>query len=306
MKKKFIMLLAAVMMIGTLTACTSDNNKETSAGNNEDINSETDADSKEEKKTVKLAYVNWSEGIAMTNLAAAILEDKMGYEVDMTMADIAPVFTSIASGNTDAFLDVWLPVTHKEYMEKYGDDVVDLGVSYENARLGVVVPSYVEINSIEELNDNKDLFGGKIVGIDAGAGLMTATENAIQEYGLEYDLLTGSGTTMTAALGKAIEANEPIVVTGWSPHWKFARWDLKFLEDPKGVFGEVENIHIITRKGLEEDQPKVVEFLKSFKLTESDLGDLMGAIEEDTREPLDVARDWMNAHDELVQGWMIQ
>ncbi|OYP53002.1 glycine/betaine ABC transporter [Lachnotalea glycerini] len=212
----------------------------------------------------------------------------------------------MASGNTDAFLDVWLPVTHKEYMEKYGDDVVDLGVSYENARLGVVVPSYVEINSIEELNDNKDLFGGKIVGIDAGAGLMTAAENAIQEYGLEYDLLTGSGTTMTAALGKAIEANEPIVVTGWSPHWKFARWDLKFLEDPKGVFGEVENIHIITRKGLEEDQPKVVEFLKSFKLTESDLGDLMGAIEEDTREPLDVARDWMNAHDELVQGWMIQ
>ena len=75
---------------------------------------------------------------------------------------------------------------------------------------------------------------------------------------------------------------------------------------PKGVFGEVENIHIITRKGLEEDQPKVVEFLKSFKLTESDLGDLMGAIEEDTRESLDVARDWMNAHDELVQGWMIQ
>ncbi|OYO84476.1 hypothetical protein CG709_14920, partial [Lachnotalea glycerini] len=65
MKKKFKMLLAAVMMIGTLTACTSDNNKETSAGNNEDINSETDADSKEEKKTVKLAYVNWSEGIAM-------------------------------------------------------------------------------------------------------------------------------------------------------------------------------------------------------------------------------------------------
>eukprot|EP00831_Metopus_contortus_P059848 TRINITY_DN51815_c0_g1_i2.p2 TRINITY_DN51815_c0_g1~~TRINITY_DN51815_c0_g1_i2.p2 ORF type:complete len:134 (+),score=41.03 TRINITY_DN51815_c0_g1_i2:67-468(+) len=35
------------------------------------------------KETVKLGYVNWAEGIAMTNLSAVILEDKMGYQVDM-------------------------------------------------------------------------------------------------------------------------------------------------------------------------------------------------------------------------------
>ena len=125
----------------------------------------------------------------MTNLAAAVLEEKMGYDVELTMADVAPVFTSVASGNTDAFLDVWLPVTHESYIEKYGDDMVDLGISYENALLGLVVPSYVEIDSIEELNDNKELFDGEIIGIDAGAGLMAAAEKSIEEYGLDYKLL---------------------------------------------------------------------------------------------------------------------
>ncbi len=256
------------------------------------------------KETVKLGYVNWSEGIAMTNLAAAVLEEKMGYDVELTMADVAPVFTSVASGNTDAFLDVWLPVTHESYIEKYGDDMVDLGISYENALLGLVVPSYVEINSIEELNDNKELFDGEIIGIDAGAGLMAAAEKAIEEYGLDYKLLMGSGPTMTAALGKAIDANEPIVVTGWAPHWKFARWDLKVLEDPKGIFGEVENIHKYSRKGLEEDMPEVAEFLKKFKLNEAELGDLMGAVEEEGKEPLEAAKKWMNENEELINSWI--
>lgn len=286
MQKKVIGMILAVLMMGiSLAGCTQPKDSDT-------------------KGTVKLAYVNWAEGIAMTNLAAAVLEDKMGYEVELTMADAAPVFTSVASGNTDAFLDVWLPVTHKSYIEEYGDDMVDLGVSYENALLGLIVPAYVEINSIEELNANKELFGGEIVGIDAGAGLMAAAEKAIEEYGLDFKLLTGSGPTMTAALGKAIDANEPIVVTGWAPHWMFAKWDLKVLEDPKGVLGEVENIHKYARKGLEDDMPDVAEFLRNFKMSEAELGDLMGAIENDGGEPLDVARSWMNSHEELINGWI--
>lgn len=286
MKRIIGIILAAVLLLVTLTAC----------GNTDDAKT---------NGTVNLAYVNWSEGIAMTNLAAAILEDKMDYEVKLTMADAAPVFTSIASGNSDAFLDVWLPVTHKDYIEKYGDDIVDLGVSYENALLGLVVPAYVEIDSIEQLNDNKKMFDGQIIGIDPGAGLMQAAEKALDDYDLDYDLLTGSGPTMTAALGKAIDAKEPIVVTGWAPHWKFAKWDLKVLEDPKGSFGAVENIHIYSRKGLEEDMPEVVELLKNFKLTEDQLGSLMDTVENNEDDnPLNAARGWMNDNEDLISGWI--
>lgn len=287
-KKAFSIGMSAVMLFGALAGCSpSDGSSGTS-----------------EKKTVKLGYVNWSEGIAMTNLAAAVLEDEMGYKVELTMADVAPVFTSVASGNTDAFMDVWLPTTHEDYMKKYGDKLDDLGVSFENALIGLAVPSYVPVNSIEELNANKDLFGGQIIGIDSGAGLMTATEKAITDYGLDYTLLPGSGPTMTAALQKAINAKQPIVVTAWKPHWMFARWDLKVLEDPKGDFGAAESIHIVSRKGLSDDMPEVVEFLKNFKMSEQELGDLMGAIEDDGGEPLDVAKKWATEHQDLIKGWI--
>ena len=289
MLKRFIGVFLTLVLVASLTVGCGQND----AG----------ADS---KGTVKLAYVNWSEGIAMTNIAAAVLEEKLGYDVELTMADAAPVFTSVSTGNTDAFLDVWLPVTHQAYIEKYGDKMVDLGAVYENALIGLVVPSYVEIDSIEELNANKEMFGGEIIGIDAGAGIMAASERALEEYDLDYKLLTGSGPTMTAALSKAIDANNPIVVTGWAPHWKFAKWDLKVLEDPKGVYGEKENLHKYARLGLEEDMPEVTDFLKKFKMNEAQLGDLMGAIEESDGEPIDVAKEWMNENEDLINSWIAE
>lgn len=288
MKKAVAIGMSVVMLLGAMAGCSPSGGSSGAT----------------EKKTVKLGYVNWSEGIAMTNLAAAVLEDEMGYKVELTMADVAPVFTSVASGNTDAFLDVWLPVTHEDYMKEYGDKLEDLGVSYENALIGLAVPSYVQVNSIEELNANKDQFGSEIIGIDSGAGIMKATEKAIADYGLDYKILPGSGPTMTAALKKAIDAKKPIVVTGWKPHWMFARWDLKVLEDPKGVYGTAENIHIVARKDLSKDMPEVANFLKSFKMSEKELGDLMGAIEDKGGEPLDVARAWAKEHTDLIKGWV--
>lgn len=261
-------------------------------------------DNGESKGEVKLAYVNWAEGVAMTHLAQAILEDKMEYEVELTMADAGPIFTSLANGTYDAFLDGWLPITHEDYMKEYGDDLLDLGYNYENARIGLVVPAYVDIESIEELNDNKDKFDGKIVGIDAGAGIMSGAERAIEDYALDFDLMAGSGPTMTAALKKAIDNEEAVVVTGWKPHWKFARWDLKFLEDPEGSFGDVENIHTIARKDLKEDMPEVAAFLENFKMNDQELGSLMGDITESEEEPLDVAKKWMEENEELVNSWL--
>ena len=284
MKKLLTLVLALVLTTGLVTGC--------STG------------SKTEDKKLKIGYVNWAEGIAMSNLAAAILEEKMGYDVELVLADVAPVFTSLSSGNTDVFLDTWLPVTHGEYLKKYGDDIVDLGVSYENALIGLVVPEYVEANSIEDLNKDKDLYGGQIIGIDSGAGIMSATEKAIDSYGLDYKLVNGSGPAMTAALKKAIDNNEAIVVTGWTPHWMFSSWDLKVLKDPKGVYGDAENIHIYSRKGLDKDQPDATAFFKNYKFTDEVLSDLMDKIEASDNDPLDTAKEWMKENESQVNTWL--
>ncbi|OCN01642.1 glycine/betaine ABC transporter [Clostridium sp. W14A] len=290
-------ILAGAICLGMLAGC-AQNGESSSAA------SQTgSAKNGGTKPEIQIGYVNWSEDIAMTNLMSAILKDKMGYDTKQVQTDVAPVFASLASGGTDVFLDCWLPVTHKSYMDKYGSEVKDYGVSFDNAKIGLVVPSYVDIDSIDQLNANKDKFDGTIVGIDSGAGIMTTTDKALEDYGLDYKLMPGSGPTMTAALKKAVDNEEPIVVTGWQPHWMFAKWDLKFLKDPKGTYGEAESIHKLGSKKLDEKAPDVAKFLTNFKMTSDQLGDLMGAV-ADADDPLEAARSWMNSNEDLVSGWL--
>jgi glycine betaine/proline transport system substrate-binding protein len=45
----------------------------------------------------------------------------------------------------------WFPNTHASQMEEYGDDYEDLGANLEGAITGLVVPEYMDIESIEDL-----------------------------------------------------------------------------------------------------------------------------------------------------------
>lgn len=258
----------------------------------------------EEERVFKLGYVNWAEGIAMTHLAQVIIEDEFDYEVETTMADVGPIFQGMVNGDIDAFMDVWLPITHKDYIDKLGDDLVRVGTNFTGARIGLVVPESVEINSIEELNEYKDKFGGEIYGIDAGAGVMKTTREAIEYYDLDFELIEGSEPAMTASIKTAVDDNDWIVVTGWEPHWKFARWDLKFLDDPDLIYGEEEILYTYSRTGLEEDHPQIVKFLKNFSMDSAELGDLMGAIADSSEDPVEVARKWKEEHTDLINSWI--
>ncbi|MGN7296421.1 glycine betaine ABC transporter substrate-binding protein [Ferdinandcohnia sp. SAFN-114] len=143
----------------------------------------------------------------------------------------------------------------------------------------------------------------EIVGIDPGAGIMKATASAIEEYGLEdWTVVEGSGAAMTAALKKAYDKEEPIIITGWTPHWKFSAFDLKYLEDPKGVYGGEENIHTIARNGLEEDMPGVYKFLDQFNWTSDDMGSVMVDINEGTK-PEEAAANWIEENPDKVAEW---
>lgn len=251
---------------------------------------------------IKLIYVNWAEGIAMTNVAKILLEEN-GYEVNMKNADVAPIFASLSRGNADVFMDVWLPTTHEDYMKQYSASLEVLGNNFDDARIGLVVPAYVDINSIEELNDHKDKFKSEIVGIDAGAGLMKAADKSLSEYGIDFKLLTASEAAMTASLKKAINNNSWVVVTGWTPHWMFSRFDLKMLEDPKGVFGDAEQIKTIARKGFSEEQPYVAEFFTNVSFTTEQIGSLMQTI-EDAGNEVAGAQKWIDENRELTNSWL--
>lgn len=258
----------------------------------------------EQKGTIEIGMVNWAECVANSNLWKVILED-MGYRVNLTQLEAAPLYLGLNKGDIDVFLDAWLPITQGRYWEEYQGNLEDLGIWYPGARIGLVVPQYVDINSIEELAENKDKFGGEIIGIDPGAGIMLATERALEDYGLDFKVIQGSEAAMLSALKKAYEKGEWIVVTGWTPHWKFAEYDLKFLDDPKLSYGEAEQLHVLANKDFSNKFPEVAEMLKKFSLNDDQIGSLEALINEGMA-PEEAARQWIEDNRELVNSWIAQ
>ena len=262
------------------------------------------AEAEETKGSVDLLYVEWAGEVAATYVAQVVLEE-MGYEVDSIPVSAAAMWQGMASGDGDGMLSAWLPATHGEYLDQTRDSLEVLSPILEGARIGLLVPTYVDINSVAELNEHADRFGGEIIGIDPGAGLMAATENALEVYNLDnMTLVEGSDAAMTAALGAAIDNNEWIVVTGWTPHWKEAAYDLKYLEDPELVFGEEEYVAAVAREGLAEDMPEVYQFLDNFYWTPAQLGEVLMWNEEAGSDPYETAQRWVAENRDIVEDWI--
>ncbi|NWB85667.1 glycine betaine ABC transporter substrate-binding protein [Pseudomonas gingeri] len=254
-------------------------------------------------KEVSIGYVDgWSDSVATTNVAAEIIRQKLGYDVKLQAVATGIMWEGVATGKLDAMLSAWLPVTHGEYWAKNKDKVVDYGPNFKDAKIGLIVPEYVTAKSIADLKTDTT-YKNKIVGIDAGSGVMLKTDQAIKDYGLDYKLQASSGAGMIAELTRAEKKNESIVVTGWVPHWMFAKWKLRFLDDPKGVYGAAETVNSIGSLKLEAKAPEVAAFLKKFQWASKDeIGEVMLAI-QDGAKPEAAAKDWVAKHPDRVAEW---
>lgn len=251
-------------------------------------------------KKINLSYVEWDTEIASTHVIGKVLEDE-GYKVTYTPLDNSVMWQSVATKDSDAMVAAWLPNTHAAQYKKYKSKVDDLGINLKGAKIGLVVPAYMKVNSIEDL---KNQTNKKITGIEPGAGVVAAAEKATKTYsnlkGWKVD--TSSSGAMTASLAKALKNKEDIIITGWSPHWMFAKYKLKYLKDPKKAFGSAETIHTMARKGLKKDDPKAYKILDKFNWSKQDIQDVMLAI-KNGKDPKDAAADWVKKHKKEVSTW---
>ncbi len=235
---------------------------------------------------VKIGWTAWSDAEFVTKLAKRIIEDRLDHPVELIQTDIAPQYQGLSTGSIDVMLMSWQPDTHADYIKRVGAETVNLGLLYTHARLGWAVPAYIpesELASIPDLAKDsvREKLGGTITGIDPGAGLTRLSNQAIEEYGLDgYELQISSGAGMTAALQRAVRRDEWIVVTGWSPHWKFGAYELRYLEDPKGVLGSFERVHAVARMGFYQDNVEVASFLSRMQIPIDDLQAAMNVAQE--------------------------
>ncbi|HES0204640.1 TPA: ABC transporter permease/substrate binding protein [Streptococcus pyogenes] len=252
-------------------------------------------------ETVNIAYVQWDSEVASTHVIAEVLKNE-GYHVTLTPLDNAVMWQTVANGNADFSTSAWLPVTHGQQYQKYKSKLDDLGPNLKGTKLGLAVPKYMtDVNSIEDLSKQADQ---KITGIEPGAGIMAAAKKTLKEYHnlSSWELVAASTGAMTTSLDQAIKKKDPIVVTAWSPHWMFAKYDLKYLKDPKETFGSTENINTIARKGLKKDLPNVYKIIDKFHWTQKDMEAVMLDINKGM-SPEAAAKKWVEANKSKVSSW---
>lgn len=269
------------------------------------------ANGEQEAQEVNLTYVNWEEGVAWTHFFQTVLEDEMGYDVTITAADVGPAFASVAAGDQDFFMEAWLPGLHEPYYNE--DDFVDVSTIYEDGVVGLIVPQYMADAGVTTLSDLADpevaeQLDYQITGIDAGAGMMIATQDEVMpQYGLDemgYELVASSSPAMLAAVESAIANEEFIVGMGWQPHSMFGRYPLTILEQDEEQIWPVDDIKILGRNGVEEDLPEVVEFFENVMWTNDTIGELMVYIADSNLDTLEAAREWKNANPDVWEDWL--
>lgn len=259
----------------------------------------------QDREPVRLVYVDWVSEQASAHVVKAVIQEEMGRDCELLTVSLHAMWQSLAAGEQDASVAAWLPSLQADFLQEHQGEIQELGINLEGTRIGLVVPKYAEVESIEELSGHRDRFENRILGIDPGAGIMARTSEAMNAYGLDgFELISGSGPTMTTALEKAIEEERWIVVTGWTPHWKFAKWDLRYLDDPDGVYGQEEHISTIARQGLEDDMPEVFSFLQNFYWSPEDMEQVMLWARDEQVDYYQAAKRWVRENQDRVQAWL--
>ena len=260
-----------------------------------------------QRDDLRLGWSPWADAEVVSLMAEQLIETHYGVPVERVMADIGIQYQSVARGDLDLMLMAWLPGTHRDYWERVRDQVLDLGPMY-SGKLGWVVPDYVPANELNSISDLRDptlakRFGNRVQGIDPGSGLNQASEQALKSYRLaDIELISASSAAMTAVLAQAIREQRWVVVTSWTPHWMFARYQLRFLEDPQGVFGGTERIHAVARLGLDKQFPQVTDFLSRFHIPDQELSAVLLNAQNTSAE--EAVMSYIKLHPERVRYWL--
>lgn len=259
-----------------------------------------------QEKSLVIGTNNWAENVAVANLWKLVLDDQ-GYDVELSDVGKSALFAGLASGDFDLSLELWLPYTDKEFIAPYRDRLEVHDAWYDKTGQGLVVPDYVDIDTVAELAERYEEFGYQgrptIIGIDSGSSIAGLTEDAIETYDLPLQQINSSEPAMLSALDRAYNNDQPIVVTLWSPHWAFTKYDLKYLDDPEKVYGDGDTIYWFSRGGFGEDDPWLTAVLDAWHMDDESLGKLMSEIESQD-DPVAGARTWLEENRDQVDEWL--
>ena len=251
---------------------------------------------------IKVGHAPYDYEEPMIEVFTQIAEEQ-GYTVDVVEGDIGFMFMSLAQGDIDVWPGIWLPSIHRSYHEERGDDYELGSAIFEDAPVGWAVPTYVEADSIADLVGNEDLVDGELTGFEPGSGMMLVSEEIVEGYGLDLEVVPGSMASMMSEVEYATQQEEPILFLGWRPHVMFRNYDIKMLEDPEGYW-EQDDYFWGVAEGFDERAPEMYRFVNNFKMSIDDTEDFLYGYQEAGEDLSDLAAQWIEDNRSDIDAWL--
>lgn len=261
-------------------------------------------------RNVDFAVPPWPGEIVKAAVARQLL-DAIGYNVKVLNLEVAVAMKGIASGDADVDMAVWHPANDPVVGPLLKSGKVDqVAINIPDAKYGMGVPDYVwdaGVHSIGDLHKYAGKFGHKIYGIESGGAGNLLVSKAIQsnEYDLgAFHLVSSSTMGMMSQVTDSIHRHQWIVFLAWRPHWMNVVFKIKYLRDPKLMWGKSSSVATIVNPEFSRTHPNVTRFLKQMYVgakTQSEWIYKYGY----KKVPLDqVASNWIAANTGTVREWL--
>lgn len=288
-----------------------------------------------DKMTIKLAENPWSASALNVAIARILLEEQLGYPVEVVTIGESAQWPALAAGDLDASLEVW-PSGHADNVAEYIDKqqlVEDGGPLGPVGKIGWYIPTYMltdhpELATWEGLKDpeNVKLFATAETG-DKGQFLTgdpswtQYEDDIIANLGLNFQIVAaGSEEAILAALDSAYSREEPLLFYFWTPHSAHAKYDLTEVALPpysdecyaRAESGGVDCdypsdvLFKIFWGGLKDAAPDAYTLLKNINYSTDDQIGMIAAVDVDGQSVDEAARAWLDSHEDVWKAWLPQ
>ncbi|MGQ4879413.1 ABC transporter substrate-binding protein [Billgrantia sp. LNSP4103-1] len=253
-------------------------------------------------------------GITVKTAIAEQLLAPLGYETASHELGLQVIYQGLDSGDIDVFLGGWMPAQREMYEPRQeSGTIVNVANNVDGAQMTLAVPVYTYeqgIQSFADLDENRELFEGRIHGFGAGSAASEILEEAIDEdvWGLgDWRLVDTSEVGMLSAVRDAISREEAIVWVGWTPHWMNLEMPMRYLDDPENLFGEnngESDVLTLMRSDFAEAHPELATFFEQFTFASEEQSWMIQEFGREERDAEAVAEEWIRDNAERVEAML--
>ncbi|MBO6919566.1 MAG: glycine/betaine ABC transporter substrate-binding protein [Rhizobiaceae bacterium] len=293
---------------------------------------------------VNIGMPSWTGAQAIAHLLAEVVESRIGGEAELIPGNNATIFQAMdqGKGDIDVHPDVWLP-NQESFTKKYVDGAGTVQLSsnpYEGNQGFCVSKNFGEANNITDIADlGRPDVAAKMDSDGNGKGEMwigapgwasaNVNEVKVRDYGLLDFLepIRAEESVKTARVKDSITKNEGYAFYCYKPHAIWYQFDVTMLSEPTfdpanyimvqpsddpdwyekskvATKDALKNVQIAWSKSLAERSPAIAEFFERFSLEADDVSNFAFEISGNGRDPAEVAKEWVAANTERVDGWL--